>query len=193
MSLARGTGLRRMVNCARSGSQLRHETASRFRPENRRQEADARGPLRRACDADAGLGRSVLLAGQCRERGGRLAADPDLAACDPHQEHPGRQPRLADARRAQGRRSAGRRARHADGPRGGHDRRQRSPPLSRAPAGSADVRRLCRFRGLPDRDFGSASGRGLRPHRRSETAGYSGRYRGRRRTSGGGGRRGRAT
>ena len=90
----------------------------------------------------AGLRRSLLLAGQCRDRGRRLAAAADLAACGAHQEHPRRPARVADARRAQGGRSAARRARHADG-HGGRDRRSgRAPALSRPPAGGGDVRGL---------------------------------------------------
>ena len=87
-----------------------------FDPQARRQEAAARRPFGRAGDADAGSRRSLLLAGQCRDRGRRRAAAADLEARAAHQEHPRRSARLADARRAQGRRSAGRRARDADGP-----------------------------------------------------------------------------
>ena len=73
------------------------------------------------------------------------------------------------------------RARHADGNRGRDRRPGRAPALSRPPAGGGDVRRLRRFRLLPDDAQGRASGRRLRPHRRSQAAGHPDRDRRRRR------------
>ena len=115
---------------ARGGYMQPH---SRFRPQDRGQDADARGALRRAGDADGGIGRSVLFAGQRRDRSRRLAAASDLAARPAHQEHPRRRAGLADARRAQGGRSAARRARHADG------RRRRRP---KAPTRGGAISRI---------------------------------------------------
>src|SRR5262249_11371528 len=57
---------------------------------------------------DAQLGRSLLLAGQCRDRGRRCTAAVDLAPCRTHQEHSRRPARLACDRRAQGGRSPAR-------------------------------------------------------------------------------------
>src|SRR5258705_8094802 len=49
-----------------------------FRPPGRRQEAPPGKPQRSPGDPDAGLGRPLLLAGQCGDRRGWGAAPPDL-------------------------------------------------------------------------------------------------------------------
>src|SRR5262249_35509554 len=51
----------------------------RFQPHSRHQEASTRGPLGSIGHPDARLGRSLLLVGQCRDRGRRCAAAVDLA------------------------------------------------------------------------------------------------------------------
>ena len=122
---------------------------SRFRRRAVGQKAAARGALGRAGDLDAGIRRSLLLAGQCRDRadGSPLMLLSTLGAA--YQEYSGRRARLADARRAQGRRSARGRARDADG----HARRQPARKTRARRLSARAIRTPSCLRALPTSPF----------------------------------------
>ena len=160
--------------------------------------AAARHPRRHAGDARPQHRPSVRLAGQCRDRCRRRAADPGVEAGDPHRQSGSRRPRLAAAGRDR------QRAMPLAHPRltvlgtfapVERDERRRAahpPPLPRPPS---EVGALCRLRRLRvlahGRRLGASQWR-LRPRRRPRRGRGADRCVGRRRADRGRGRRHRA-